>query len=283
VASEKILSRPRRTPAVWGIVNVTPDSFSDGGEHATPEAAAAHALRLAREGADVLDVGGESTRPGAAPVDPKEEAARVVPTIAAIRRAGCALPVSVDTRRAEVAEAALRAGATIVNDVSAGTSDPGMLATAARHGAGMVLMHMRGDPATMQREPRYDDVVAEVSAYLVERARAAAEAGIPRERLWIDPGLGFGKTAEHNEAVLRGLEALVATGVPVLLGASRKSFLGAITGRRVPAERVAASLACAARAFQAGVAAVRVHDVAETVDLLRVLSRASPSGGPVRH
>jgi dihydropteroate synthase len=208
-------------------------------------------------------------------VGPAEEAARVVPTVAAIRRAGCALPVSVDTRRASVADAALLAGATIVNDVSAGTHDPAMLATVARHGAGMVLTHLRGEPATMQDDPRYDDVVAEVTAWLAQRARAAADAGVPPERTWIDPGIGFGKTAEHNETLLRGLDALVATGLPVLLGASRKSFLGRITGRPPP-ERLAGSLACAARAHQAGVAAVRVHDVAATVDLLDVLSRIGP-------
>jgi dihydropteroate synthase len=267
---------------VFGIVNVTPDSFSDGGEHATPEAAVAHALRLASEGADVLDVGGESTRPGALPVDPREEAARVVPTVEGIRRAGCALPVSVDTRRASVADAALRAGATIVNDVSAGTDDPEMLSTAARHGAGMVLAHKRGEPRTMQAEARYDDVVAEVRDWLAERARAAAAAGVPPDRTFVDPGLGFAKTAAHNEEILRSLETIVSLGVPVLVGASRKAFLGAVTGRP-PAGRTAASLACVARARAAGAAAVRVHDVAETVDLLAVLDRVSrPVGGRPR-
>ncbi len=271
------LAGPRATgrPAVVGIVNVTPDSFSDGGAHADPGSAAEFARRLVAEGADALDVGGESTRPGAAAVPEDVERARVVPTIAAIRAAGIALPVSVDTRKASVADAALSAGATAVNDVSAGTADPAMLATAARHGAGMVLMHMRGEPATMQRDPRYADVLAEVTAWLVARAEAAAAAGVPRERIVIDPGLGFGKTAAHNEALLAGLSALVATGWPVLVGASRKSFLGAITGRP-PSERLAGSLACAARAFHAGAAAVRVHDVAATADLLRTLERVSP-------
>jgi dihydropteroate synthase len=259
-------------------VNVTPDSFSDGGEHPTPETAAAFALRLAEEGADVLDVGGESTRPGAVAVDPGEEAGRVVPTIAAIRRAGCPLPVSVDTRRPAVAEAALAAGATIVNDVSGGR-DPAMLATVARHDAGIVLMHMRGEPATMQQDPRYGDVVAEVSAWLLERAAAAEAAGVRADRTWIDPGLGFGKTAAHNEEILRRLEELVAAGPPVLVGASRKSFLGGITGRP-PSDRLAASLACVARSAQAGAAAVRVHDVAATVDLLAVLSRVG-AGQPI--
>jgi dihydropteroate synthase len=260
---------------VVGIVNVTPDSFSDGGRHDTTEAAVAHALALARDGADVLDVGGESTRPGATPVPADVEAARVVPVVAALRRAGLSLPVSVDTRKASVADAALAAGATWVNDVTAGTGDPAMLATAARHGAGVMLMHMRGEPRTMQASPRYDDVTAEVAAYLVERARAAVAAGVPPARVWIDPGLGFGKTFDHNETLLRELPRLVATGFPVLVGASRKGFLGARTGRPVEG-RLAASLACVARAVEAGARAVRVHDVAETVDVVKVLSRIRP-------
>ncbi|MCC7139939.1 MAG: dihydropteroate synthase [Planctomycetes bacterium] len=262
-------------PLVVGIVNVTPDSFSDGGQHATPQAAVAHALALVEEGADALDVGGESTRPGATPVPADEEAARVVPVVAALRERGVALPVFVDTRKAAVAAAALAAGATMVNDVSAGLDDPAMLATAARAGAGVVLMHKQGDPATMQRAPRYGDVVEEVLAHLVARADAAQAAGVPPERIWVDPGIGFGKTFAHNEALLRALERFVATGRPVLLGASRKAFLGAITGRPV-LERLAGSLACAARAAQAGVRAVRVHDVAATVDLLAVLDRVAP-------
>ena len=266
-------------PRVVGIVNATPDSFSDGGRHATTEEAVAHALRLAGEGADMLDVGGESTRPGALEVPEGVELARVVPVIAGVRRAGIALPLSVDTRRASVAEAALAAGATMVNDVSAGQDDPEMLATCARHGAGIVLMHMKGRPATMQREPHYEDVVGEVSAWLLERSKAAVVAGVPAERVWIDPGIGFGKTFAHNEAILASLERFTALGPPVLLGASRKGFLGAITGRSVDA-RLAGSLACAARAFQAGTHAVRVHDVAETVDLLRVLERIAPVATP---
>ena len=261
---------------VFGIVNVTPDSFSDGGEHATVEAAVAHAARLATEGADALDVGGESTRPNAAPVAADVESERVVPVIRAIRAAGIALPVSIDTRKASVADAALAAGATLVNDVSAGTADPAMLSTAARHGAGVILMHMQGDPTTMQDDPRYHDVVAEVLAYLVGRAAVALQAGVPAGRVWIDPGLGFGKTHAHNEAILRGLERFADSGFPVLVGASRKGFLGAITGRP-PKERLAASLACAARSFQAGAAGVRVHDVAATVDLLATLERVMPA------
>ncbi len=268
-----VATTPRRArPAVVGIVNVTPDSFSDGGEHGTPEAAVAYGVRLASEGADWLDVGGESTRPGAEAVPEDVERERVVPTVAGLRRRGIAIPVSVDTRRASVADAALSAGATIVNDVSAGTADPAMLGVVARHDAGMLLMHMRGLPKTMQTAPRYEDVVAEVTAYLVARAEAAASAGIRRDRIWIDPGIGFGKTFTHNEEILRRLETLVATGWPVLVGASRKAFLGAITGKPVH-DRLAASLACAARAAQAGAAAVRVHDVAATADLLATLAR----------
>ena len=258
-----------------GVVNVTPDSFSDGGDHADPAAAVVHAKRLVEEGADALDVGGESTRPGAAPVEEGAERARVVPTIEGIRAAGIALPVSVDTRKAAVAEAALAAGATMVNDVSAGTADPAMLGVVASRGAGIVLMHMKGEPATMQAAAAYGDVVAEVLAHLLARAEAARAAGVPPRRIWIDPGLGFGKTFAHNEELLRSLERFTATPWPVLVGASRKGFLGAITGKG-PKDRLAASLACVARAFEARAHAVRVHDVAATVDLLATLERVSP-------
>jgi dihydropteroate synthase len=260
---------------VVGVVNVTPDSFSDGGEHADPAAAVEHGKRLVAEGADALDVGGESTRPGSLPVEERVEIARVVPTIEGIRRAGIALPVSVDTRKAAVADAALLAGATMVNDVSAGTADPAMLGVAARRGAGVVLMHMRGEPRSMQQAPVYGDVVEEVLAHLLARAEAARAAGVPPARIWIDPGLGFGKTFAHNEELLRSLERFTATPWPVLVGASRKGFLGAITGKG-PKDRLAASLACAARAFEAGAFAVRVHDVAATVDLFATLERVSP-------
>jgi dihydropteroate synthase len=263
-------------PLVVGIVNVTPDSFSDGGAHATTDEAVAFARGLADEGADALDVGGESTRPGAQPVDAAVEAGRVVPVVRALRGAGVALPIWVDTRRAAVARAALMAGATVVNDVSAGEHDPAMLATAAALGAGMVLMHMRGDPRTMASLATYGDVVEEVAAYLEARAAAAVAAGVPASRLWIDPGLGFAKTSAHNEAILARLERFVGTGRRVLVGASRKGFLGALTGRPVGG-RLAASLACAARAFAAGAHAVRVHDVAATLDLLRTLERISPA------
>ena len=259
-------------PSVWGILNVTPDSFSDGGRHGDAAGAVRHGLRLAAEGAAVLDIGGESTRPGALEVPVAEEIARVAPVIEGLRAAGVEVALSVDTRKSAVARAALDAGATIVNDVSAGTHDPALLPLVAERGAGVVLMHMRGAPETMQAAPSYEDVVSEVRAWLAERTRAAVAAGIPIERILVDPGIGFGKTPEHNLALLAHLEALVADGPPVLLGASRKSFLGHLTGRAV-GERLAGSLACVARAAEAGVAAVRVHDVAESVDLLRVLYR----------
>lgn len=259
-------------PSIWGIVNVTPDSFSDGGRCADPDVAIAHGLTLAADGADILDIGGESTRPGAAPVARAEEIARVVPVLHGLREHGVDAELSVDTRHAEVAEAALTAGARIVNDVSAGT-DPALFEVVARHGAGLVLMHMQGTPETMQAEPAYTDVVGEVAGYLDERRSAAVEAGIAHDRIWIDPGIGFGKTLEHNLTLLQHLEALVRLGSPVLLGASRKSFLGVLTGRAEPAERLAGSLACALRALEAGVRGVRVHDVRETSELLDVFTR----------
>jgi dihydropteroate synthase len=266
-----------KRPQVWGILNVTPDSFSDGGRWLEPAQAVEQALRLAQEGADVLDVGGESTRPGAAPVPEAEEIRRTAPVIEALRRARVSLPISIDTRKAAVARAALDAGAGIVNDVSAGTHDPALLPLVAERQAGLVLMHMLGEPATMQRAPVYGDVVAEVLAHLEGRRAAAEAAGVERTRIWIDPGIGFGKTLEHNLALLQSLERFTATG-PVLLGASRKSFLGALTGRAAP-ERLLGSLATAARGLQAGVAALRVHDVAATRELLEVLSRIAPPLG----
>jgi dihydropteroate synthase len=263
----------RTSPEVWGILNVTPDSFSDGGRWLDPADAVARGLALERDGADVIDVGGESTRPGATPVDAAEEAARVLPVIEGLVKRGLGVPISVDTAKASVAAPAFERGARIANDVSA-AADPGMLRVVAEHGASIVLMHRRGDPATMQKAPRYGDVVVEVLAFLVERRRAALDAGIPPERAWIDPGIGFGKTPEHNVALLRALERFVATEAPVLVGASRKSFLGALTGAGVEA-RIGGSLAAAARARDAGVAAVRVHDVRETRDLFRVLDAVS--------
>jgi dihydropteroate synthase len=253
---------------VWGIVNVTPDSFSDGGRHEDTASATAFAQRLRAEGADVLDIGGESTRPGARPVSAHEEIARVVPVIRALREAGDTGAISVDTRHATVADAALGAGAGIVNDV-AGGRDPDMFDVVARHGAGLVLMHMRGTPATMQTAPRYDDVVEEVRDWLAARSAAARSRGI--DPLWIDPGLGFGKTQEHNLRLLAALDTLSAVG-PVLLGASRKSFLGHLTAEPVADRRLAGSLAAVAHGFAAGVAAVRVHDVRMTCQALAVLA-----------
>jgi dihydropteroate synthase len=241
-----------------GVLNVTPDSFSDGGRWLDPAAAVEHGLQMVREGADVIDVGGESTRPGAEPVDAGEELRRVIPVVEALAPH---TRVSIDTRKAEVAEAALAAGATLLNDVSAG------LAPVARAaGAGWVAMHMRGDPRTMQEDPSYGDVVAEVTAFLVERADAA---GV--EEVWIDPGIGFGKTMEHNLSLLAHLDALVATGYPVVVGASRKSFLGRLTDGAGPDDRVEASVATAAWALSQGAAMVRVHDVAPTVAAARLL------------
>jgi len=249
-----------------GVLNVTPDSFSDGGRWLDPDAALAHGLRMVAEGADVVDVGGESTRPGAAPVDVDEELRRVLPVVDALAPH---VRVSIDTRKSEVAEAALEAGATLVNDVSA-TLAP----VAAAAGVGWVAMHMQGDPRTMQSAPAYDDVVAEVRAFLVERA---SSAGL--DEVWIDPGVGFGKTLGHNLALLAHLGELVATGYPVLVGTSRKAFLGRLTATSegVPAEahdRVEASVATAAWALAQGAAMVRVHDVAPTVAAARLLGGA---------
>ena len=264
-------------PAIWGILNVTPDSFSDGGDFVDPVKATAHARRLLDEGADVLDIGGESTRPGATPVARQEEIDRVCPVIEALRADDRDIPISVDTRHAAVAAAALAAGARIVNDVSAG-QDADMFAVVAGSEAGLVLMHMRGTPETMQQDPSYEDVVQDIAAHLVARVSAAEAAGIPRARLIADPGIGFGKTLAHILALHHSLEALSALlpNVPWLLGSSRKAFLGTLTNRAEPRDRMAASLACAVRAAEAGWSAVRVHDVAETRDVLDVWAALRP-------
>ncbi|MGA0603971.1 dihydropteroate synthase [Caulobacter sp. KR2-114] len=255
-----------------GIVNVTPDSFSDGGRGV--DAAISHARRLLAEGADVLDIGGESTRPGADAVPPDEEIARVIPVIAALR-AETGAPISVDTMKPEVARAAVAAGASLWNDVTALGFAPDSLAVAAELGCDVVLMHMKGTPRTMNAEARYGDVVAEVLAALQARAETAIGAGVARERIWLDPGLGFAKTAEHSLALLRSLDRLVALGFPVLLGASRKSFLKAVDPTAATAEdRLGGSLAAALLGARAGVAAVRVHDVRETVQALEVWAAA---------
>jgi dihydropteroate synthase len=256
---------------VMGVLNVTPDSFSDGGRFAEPEAALAQARRLSAEGADMLDVGGESTRPGAQPVDAAEEIARVVPLIQAIR-AESAIPISVDTMKPAVARAAVAAGATIWNDVTALRHAPESLATAAALGCEVVLMHMRGEPRTMQAEPHYDDVAGEVAGFLAQRAEAAMAAGVVREKVWLDPGVGFGKhMTRHNLPLLAGLDRIVALGFPVLLGVSRKSFISALDdGGKSADQRLGGSIAAALAGAAAGVAAVRVHDVRETVQALRV-------------
>jgi dihydropteroate synthase len=256
---------------VMGVINVTPDSFSDGGRLEDLPAAVRQARRLIAEGADILDIGGESTRPGAAPVSEDHEMDRVIPLIRAIR-AESAIPISVDTMKPAVARAAAAAGATMWNDVTALRHAPDSLTVAAELGCEVVLMHMRGEPGTMQAEPHYDDVVAEVAAFLAARAEAAMAAGVARERIWLDPGVGFGKhMIRHNLPLLAGLDRIVALGFPVLLGVSRKSFIGALDGGNVPADqRLGGSIAGALAVAEAGAAAVRVHDVRETVQALRV-------------
>ena len=253
---------------IMGIVNATPDSFSDGGDHASADAAIAHALRLAAEGADILDIGGESTRPGAAPVSVDEELRRVLPVVEGVV-AGCALPVSIDTSKPEVMRAAVAAGAGMVNDVRALRGD-GALDAAAALGVPVVLVHMRGEPGSMQDAPDYDEVVAEVHRFLAERIFAAELAGIPKARIVADPGFGFGKDTAHNLALLAQLARFTELGVPVLAGLSRKRTIGELTGRDAPAGRVHGSVAAAMIAARNGARIVRVHDVAATRDALAV-------------
>ena len=263
-----------------GVVNVTPDSFSDGGRLDSAEAAVAHALALEAEGADILDIGGESTRPGAEPVSAEDELRRVLPVLKALRPLTPAR-LSIDTCKPEVARAAILAGADIWNDVTA-LRAPGAAEIAASLGCEVVLMHMQGEPRTMQAAPHYEDVLAEVCEYLSHRAERVMAAGVDRDRIWIDPGIGFGKTLAHNLALLAGLERIVALGFPVLLGASRKRFIQAIgPGGADPGERLGGSLAAALAGARAGVAAVRVHDVAATVQALAVQA-AIGSGGVSR-
>ena len=259
-----------------GVVNVTPDSFSDGGETPDAEAAIARGRAMIAAGADIIDVGGESTRPGAAPLDPAEEQSRIVPVIRALAADGAV--VSADTRHAAVMAAAVAAGARIVNDVSALSAEPGSLAQAAQCGAHVILMHMKGDPRTMQDDPRYDDVVAEVAAYLAERIEACVRAGIPRAKIAVDPGIGFGKTVTHNVALIANLGRLKELGCPVVLGVSRKSFIGKLSRNEPPQERLAGSLAAALAGIARGADIIRVHDVAETRQALAVW-RAVLEGG----
>ena len=256
---------PRRA-LVMGVLNVTPDSFSDGGRWSEPESAVARGMEMVSEGADIIDVGGESTRPGARPVDPADQIRRVVPVVTEL---ASHVRVSIDTRSEDVAQAAVDAGATLINDVSAS-----LWQVAADRGVGWIAMHMKGDPLTMQDDPSYDDVVSEVSAFLRDRAQAAQAAGV--DEVWVDPGIGFGKTLEHNLALLRGLGTVADIGFPLMVGTSRKGFLGAITARdgKVPApeDRVEASVATAVWSVLRGARMVRVHDVAATVQAMRLIA-----------
>jgi dihydropteroate synthase len=252
---------------VMGIVNVTPDSFSDGGRFLDASAAIRHAESLVRDGADLLDVGGESTRPGSDPVSVEEELRRVVPVIREAAHLG--VPVSIDTTKSAVAREAIDAGAAIVNDVTA-LGDPAMAGIAAGSGAGLILMHMRGAPRTMQDAPHYDDLLGEIREFLIERRALAEAAGVPRERIVLDPGIGFGKTTAHNVELLHRLAELAALGSPLLVGVSRKRFIGAVTGVENPAERLAGSLAAAVAARSAGAVLIRAHDVRATREALAV-------------
>jgi len=266
-----------RKPVVMGILNLTPDSFSDGGDLGSPEEALARALDMVEEGAGILDVGGESTRPGARPVPPEEELERILPflRLAAPR---LPIPVSVDTRRAEVAREALKAGARIVNDVSGLRNDPDLAREVSRAGGALVLSHMRGTPATMKGEARYGDVVAEVVAELQDSLSTALDAGIPPERIVVDPGIGFAKTGIHNLVLLRELRALARLGRPILVGPSRKSFIGELTGAR-PKDRTPGTLAACVVAYLQGARIFRVHDVGPVVQALAVV-RAIGQGEP---
>jgi dihydropteroate synthase len=257
-----------RLPArLMGVVNVTPDSFSDGGRFLDPEAAVAHGRRLIDQGAAILDVGGESTRPGAPAVEAGEELARVEPVVAGL--AGAGATVSIDTSKAVVAAAALDAGAEIVNDVTALGADPEIAGLCAERGAGLVLMHMQGDPRTMQENPTYDDVVDDVRAFLAERLERAVAAGVAEERIWLDPGIGFGKTLDHNLELLRRLPELAQLGRPLVVGTSRKSFIAKIDGSEV-GDRLGGTIASSVLAWRGGAAVLRVHDVREVAEALRV-------------
>ncbi len=264
---------------IMGVVNVTPDSFFDGGAHDTPGPAAAHAGRLIAEGADIVDIGGESTRPGAPEVAAAEEIARVVPTIAEIRRAHPTVPISVDTMKASVARAAIAAGATYVNDVSALSADPALADVVAETGVDVCLMHMQGDPRTMQDDPRYDNVVDDVRAHLEARVAAALACGIAESKIQLDPGIGFGKTLEHNLELLVRLDEIVALGFPVVIGVSRKSFISRIAQEAgvsgvEASERLPGTIAANTLALAGGASVFRVHDVAEAAQGLAVAAAA---------
>lgn len=254
---------------IMGVLNVTPDSFSDGGRYADCGAAVARGLEIESEGADIIDIGGESTRPGAEEVPAEEELRRVIPVIRSLRPRTRAA-ISIDTRKAEVARAALAEGADIINDISALRDDPGMAGLAAESGAGVILMHMQGRPRTMQLNPHYDDVVTEVGRFLDHMARQAMQAGVRREAIALDPGIGFGKTAEHNVSLLRNLSLLTGSGFPLVLGVSRKSILGALLGRGDMSERHWPTVALTSAGWELGARIFRVHDVRENVHALRM-------------
>ncbi len=264
-----------RRVLVMGILNVTPDSFSDGGRYVNPDTAVRQGLELARLGADIVDIGGESTRPGSDPVSISDELARVLPVIERLAPQ-LQVPISIDTSKAEVARQALAAGARVVNDVSALLGDPAMARVVSEAQAGLVLMHMLGTPRTMQRDPVYGDVVAEVACFLRERLQAAESAGIPRERILLDPGIGFGKTHDHNIALFRRMGELARLGRPLLVGPSRKAFLGRLLEDAPPAERLEGTAAAACAAILAGARVVRVHDVAPLARVARVAVALAP-------
>lgn len=261
-------------PLLMGVLNVTPDSFSDGGRFLSPEAAVRRVGEMVAEGADWIDVGGESTRPGSQSVPGEEQIRRVLPAIRVAVE--CDVVVSIDTTRADVAEAALDAGASIVNDISAGRDDPAMLPLVAERGAAVVLMHMQGTPATMQLAPRYDDVVGEVFEFLAQRRDAAVQAGVTRERILLDPGIGFGKTTEHNLRLMRELRRFRELGQPLLVGTSRKRFIGEVTERPDPADRLLGTAATVSWSIANGAAVVRVHDVSEMRQVLRMTEAMMP-------
>lgn len=266
--------RPAR-PLVMGIINVTPDSFSDGGWHASAEAAIAHGQALIAAGADWLDIGGESTRPGAQPVSEADELARVIPVIEGLAQAG--VPLSIDTMKPGVASMAVKAGVSMWNDVNALRAQ-GAPQMAAELGCAVCLMHMQGEPQTMQARPQYEDVVAEVEGFLLARADAARKAGVSRDNIWLDPGIGFGKTPEHNLALMAALPRLAGHGFPILLGASRKRFIAALDGDAPSDQRLGGSLAAALHGARAGAAMVRVHDVRETVQALKIHAAIAAKG-----
>lgn len=278
--AKNILKWPRGTldfsqePLIMGILNVTPDSFSDGGLFWDTEKAVEHGLQMAQDGAAIIDIGGESTRPGSDPVDPKEEINRVIPVIKELSNR-INVPISIDTCHYEVAKAAINAGAAILNDITA-LSDEQMASLIAVHKIPVILMHMQGIPSTMQSEPHYNDVVKEVLDFLLARAKKAQSLGISKDHIFIDPGIGFGKTTQHNLSILKNIERFTSSGYRVLIGASRKNFIGQITGKKNPAARVFGTAATVALCARAGVSIVRVHDVAEMADVVKVTKSLTP-------